>query len=729
MLVTMGGLAGLVHLGAAAGIAAPDADRATATAVVGEAASGGASNAAADDAAERIAPPIAAGADRGAREPRALQVLVRRAFCQKSWHYVGPLVVTAGGVVVAEREVVNQLPLQLVAPAHAPTLVFTAPDLLPAEFAVDAVVPGRSAEIELQPREQLLVEVRRPGAAAAATATWSVAVQMHTGEWGSVDDKGGDSVRVPFAAGEPFRWHARLSYDAVQVSVSGEQPALAPGEQRVLAVDFASVPTQRYLVDGPSPQLLAHCELRQRGGVGGAERSDTVPLAPDGTCELVPFPGSLFSIADVELLATPGGDVVVLRPERELQGVGLVDGGGAPVRSTAFDREGRSFSFNRAVHVAAREVLQQGVRLGSKFLTAQAVPASALAGPADLVLLPAAVDAVTTGALRVRVRGGTPPAPVLGKLHLVVQVTREESVDQPAAPEIVFTLPAGSTCALHWSAPGRTVPIAGPLAVRSGETVDVDVTWPQLAIWTGDVAGFTELPRERRWGRVTWGDGGDSGLFGRGHHVLAGKKDARFELALFDGEALDPTWRLYWGVAPVLARCDIVDAAERRFVVSPAGAVRWVTFAVEAQAPWTLAFATGAVGRPPFPAMRHDNRYALPIAAGQRLPGCLLGGPYDPNGMPTLAWFMVGDGDDQVRIRPAGGRSVELRPRTACANRGAALVGPHGQWSMGHVFEAATPVSVWVPDGTRGVVVFDGNDAARTAREFPLGAGDFVVID
>jgi hypothetical protein len=655
-------------------------------------------------------------------------VHVRRAFCETVRHYVGPVVVTAAGAVVADLELINQLPLGLVAPANAETLVFTAPGLLPGEVAVDDIDPKR-AQVVLQPREQLQLEVQRP--AAGEAATWSLAVQTDAGEWGQVRDEAGDRPCVPFVAGTKFRWQAELACGNQRVPLSGEEPALMPAERRVLVVDFSHVRTQRYRVDGPSPQLLRHLEIRQSYTQGGAERSVTVPLAADGTCEIVPFPDCTFRIDDVALIAEPIGDVVRLRPEGALQGVGLVDDGGAAIRSKAFGRDGSAFSYNKDVHVAARERLQKGVWLGERFLTAERVPAEALAGAADLVLIPVVAGARATGSLRVRVQGEPPAAEVLAKLRLVARFTHEENVVEPAAAEVVFTLPAGATCALQWSLPGHTAPIAAAVAVRGGETVDVAATWPQVAIWTGDVAGFTDLPRERRWSRVTWGEGKGIGIFGRGHHVLAGKDDARFEIALADGAELDPTWRLYWGGSQVLARCDVVDARVRRFVVSPVGAVRWVSVAVDAPAPWWLGFASAGTGRPPLPAMSHDNRYAFPVAAGQRLPGCLLEGSFQEGGggMRTLAWWQLGDGDDVLRVRPAGGRMVELRPRTAHADRGAALVGPHGQWDMGRDLSAAAAVSVWVPDGTRGVVVFDGNDAAATAREFPLGAGDAVVID
>ncbi|HEU4418944.1 MAG TPA: hypothetical protein VFT55_08395, partial [Planctomycetota bacterium] len=421
MVWVIGGFVQLVQLASPSGIAVPDAGRSQAAgAEVAEPAPAGESNAAAVAVAERTAAPAA---DRASSEPRVLQVRVCRAFCQRSWHYTGPLVVTAGDDVVAEQELINSRPLEVVAPAHAATLVFTAPGLSPAELAVDSVDQKRGAEVVMQPREQLLVEVHRPPAAAAATGKWSLAVQVHTGENGLVDDKGSDSVRVPFVAGGSFRWQASLHCGAVRVDLSGEQPALAPAEQRVLAIDFASVPTQRYRVVGPSPQLLAHCELRQQWGEGAARRFATMPLGPDGTCELVPLPDSRFSIGGVALRAAPGGDVVLLRPERELQGVGLVDGGGAAVHSIAFGSDGKRLSNNCAVHVAARELLQAGAWLGNSFLTAQQVPARALAGPADLVLVPVAADAVATGSLRVRVRGEPPAADVLAKLHLVARFT------------------------------------------------------------------------------------------------------------------------------------------------------------------------------------------------------------------------------------------------------------------------------------------------------------------
>ncbi|HEX6810102.1 MAG TPA: hypothetical protein VF384_00640 [Planctomycetota bacterium] len=670
---------------------------------------------------------VAAPGAAPAAGPRALRVRVSRVFCEAFPHYVGPIVVTAAGGVVANQELINHLPLELVAPEDAETLLFTAPDLLPGELAVGDIDPKRSQSVLLRPREQLQLEVQRP--AGAEAATWSFAAQTDAGDSGQVRDKDGDRPCVPFVAGSPFRWQAWLECGNLRMPLTGEEPALMPAERRVLVVDFSRVRTQRYRVDGPSPQLLAYLELRQDYTQGGTEGSVTVPLAADGTCELVPFPGCTFRIEDVALIAEPMGDVVRLRPECPLQGVGLVDAGGAAIRSKAFGRDGNGFSYNKDVHVAARERLQQGVWLGEKFLTAQPVPAEALSGPPDLLLLEAEVGERTTGSLRVRAQGEPPAAELLAKLRLVAKITPEESVVEPAAAEVVFKLPAGATCALHWSLPGCTVAIATAVAVRGGETVDVEAKWPQVAIWTGDVAGFTDLPRERRWGSVAWGEARGFGLFGRGYHVLAGKKDARFELALVDGEKLDPTWHLYWGITPVLARCDVVDVRERRFVVSPAGAVRWVSVAVDAPAPWWLGVARPGVGRPPLVAMTHNSRGTIPVAAGQRLFGCLHGGRFDAGGKRTLAWWHIGDGDDVLRVRPATGRMVELRPQTARANRGAALVGPDGQWDMGCDLTAAAPVSVWVPDGTRGVVVFDGNDAQATAREFPLGAGDFVVVD
>jgi hypothetical protein len=82
-----------------------------------------------------------------------------------------------------------------------------------------------------------------------------------------------------------------------------------------------------------------------------------------------------------------------------------------------------------------------------------------------------------------------------------------------------------------------------------------------------------------------------------------------------------------------------------------------------------------------------------------------------------------------VRVRPAAGRWLELRPVAARANRAAVLVGPHGQRDMGCDLSALAPVRVWAPDGTRGVAVFDGYSMAQTRREIALGSGDLVIVD
>ncbi|HEX6813099.1 MAG TPA: hypothetical protein VF384_15860 [Planctomycetota bacterium] len=70
-----------------------------------------------------------------------------------------------------------------------------------------------------------------------------------------------------------------------------------------------------------------------------------------------------------------------------------------------------------------------------------------------------------------------------------------------------------------------------------------------------------------------------------------------------------------------------------------------------------------------------------------------------------------------------------MRASTTDENRGTVLVGPAGQWDFGFTVTAGKPARVWVPDGTRAIAVFDGQQPRASAREIPLGNADTIAID
>jgi hypothetical protein len=211
-------------------------------------------------------------------------------------------------------------------------------------------------------------------------------------------------------------------------------------------------------------------------------------------------------------------------------------------------------------------------------------------------------------------------------------------------------------------------------------------------------------------------------VFGRGYCPIY--KTSEFQRALLPDETLDETWKLYWAMFTVPARAEVVDATQRRFVVRPVAEVRWVSLRVETDGPW---IAMAAEPREfPMRQLSHDNQYPIPVARAQVVHGVLMRSGPHPR---TLAWWTIADGVDELRVRPAGGRTIELRPVAAYANRGVVLIGPGGQRDLGYNLYSAEPLRVFAPDGTRAVAVFDGNNLKGTLREIPLGASDVVVID
>lgn len=270
---------------------------------------------------------------------------------------------------------------------------------------------------------------------------------------------------------------------------------------------------------------------------------------------------------------------------------------------------------------------------------------------------------------------------------------------------------------------GGSIDIARGLEVPVGKTVTITTEWPAIEAWHGVVDGLAAMPIERRWSRVGWGEGWP---FGKGHAPLG--TNGRFEIMLPAGEALPTGWRLWWGAQAVPAQLDLVDAGQRSFVVQASSAVRWVPIRVQSPSRWLLLVGGSAKDVMPLSFAGRDNEYPLPVAAGQAVHGAVTTGAWGASSR-TIAWWSVVDGVDALQIVPAAGRTLEIRPRAAKRHRAVALVGPNGQRDWGCELETDQARRLFVPEGTRGLAVFDGNDVVGTLREIPLGSNDVVVID
>ncbi|HZN41211.1 MAG TPA: hypothetical protein VFD82_20565 [Planctomycetota bacterium] len=648
---------------------------------------------------------------------RSLQVRIMRKLGDRPTHYVGPLQVTAGNAVLADRTLVNRLALSLEVPATG-RILFTAPGHEPAELdAAEALAQRSLVQVVLRPLTALRIEAT--GVLDAARAKLWVQLSSDRGDHARA--KAPEPVAaydVPFVEGVAFAWQAWLVQGSRSLYLSGREPALQAREQRRLLFDFAALRPQRYRLVGPSSGLLAELSVFRRWGAGELECSDTAKPDPDGSCELVPVEGAEWTVSGHPLRLEPRGDEVLLHPPGALLGIGIRDAANEPQETVAWNDAGQPVSGLTRLHVFCREQLPPTLRFGRSPAESQEVRCSTLPSDRDVVWLPREERAQPVGTLRVRVRGTPPAADVAGKFAICVSFLGQHGARQPASDEVSFELAPG-TYTVSWSAFDRGLPIARECQVRAGESLDVDAEWPQLQLWSGSVLGFDELPPDRRWTRVSWGEGG---LFGTGYCPIF--KTSEFRRALLPGETLDGTWQLYWDLFAVPARAEVVDAPQHRFVVRAAAEVRWVSLRVEIEGPWRALVA----GPREFPLrqLSHDNQYPIPVARGQVVNGVISGAGRHPR---TLAWWTITDGVDELRLRPAGGRTIELRPVAACANRGVVLIGPGGQRDLGYDIHSAEPLRVFAPDGTRAIAVFDGHNLKGTLREIPLGASDVVVID
>jgi hypothetical protein len=302
----------------------------------------------------------------------------------------------------------------------------------------------------------------------------------------------------------------------------------------------------------------------------------------------------------------------------------------------------------------------------------------------------------------------------LESLRLQVRNGRDVVASTPVdAEDVTFELRAGHSYDVSWAVPEmEPIAIANGCAVRTDFPVTITAEWPAIESWTGEVAGLAEMPADRRWMFVTHGEGPPFGTRRKSLH-----REARFQVLVAAGEGLDPTWRLSRGNQSVAARVDQVDPIGRRFVVRPAGKVRWVPFQVDADPPWLVR--TGCDAQP---FCGHSSQHPFAITQGDTVHGVLVTALFGGQ-QRTLAWWSITDGVDELTLRPAPGRTIELRAADTRSRR-VALVGPHGQRDFGHYLAHGWPLLVWVPDGTRAIAVRDDSGAWR---ELPVA--DVVVID
>lgn len=657
-----------------------------------------------------------------------MRVRVSQLLGARNRHYTGPLLISIDGENVVDTTLVNNDPVVFAASRTAQRIRFEAPGYLPRELTLPQLMQtteakgqrGAPASIGLEPAARVRFEVsglmERAGAQ-LEVALATTALQA-TGQCALTRNEAGEGIA--FVPGAEFAWSATLVQGTSRRQWSGREGALQFGERRTITLDVAAAPVRRYQLVGVSTELIAMLTAYRRRP--GDNEGQAVKFAADGSCELSPLPDAIWSCHGAHLLEEPRAEETLLRPEGGLVAIGLRQASGQAVSAALLDADGRVLDTQREWHVLPRATLPAVVRLGLNFTNSRTVIARDLPIDRDVVAFLPWSAADTPAYVRLTMQGQTPDARVAPRL--VVEILAD---GEPFAREQVGELgggaavPPGKGLDLRWrigTSPGPV--IARGVRVAAGAIQEIAAAWPATKWWTGRVDGLAEMPEARRWHRVTWGEATPTAVFGRGMERLIG--DGTFSLLLPAGEGLDATWTLLHGMTRIAAVVDAVDVERGTFVVRPRSEVLWVAPRVEIPPPWVLLVVAG-VGSPAGNLGSHDQQRPVPLLAGDALHGVVL------TNMRAVAWFTLDANAATRPIRATGGRTITVRTRATNLTRHVCLVGPAGQLDIGNEVAGDRPLSLFVPDGTRAIAVFDEARPNDAPVELPLPAGDVLVVD
>jgi hypothetical protein len=412
-------------------------------------------------------------------------------------------------------------------------------------------------------------------------------------------------------------------------------------------------------------------------------------------------------------------DEVQCEVEDRLVGLQLVDLDSKPVATRWLGELGQFRGDAAEVHLVRLTDLPDTVTLwvDAHRIRTFAVPRR----DGDLIVLHEA-DAVPQTSVTVVVEGESPPSEFRRTLALLLrQVDGTVSRRQQVVDRATFVLPAGGEFELAWCVETSSGPPVLRVALANGEARVVNVAWPQVCAWTGEVEGHLQTPLPQRCHRVS---------FGAGASFLAGwtmRLDAqgRFRGCHFAATPPPGPVFLVWGTMKLPAYCEQPDPSVPHLVVRPASTLRWHQFEVQAPPPWLLVVSEAT---PDGPRTVHvvtpEQQWPMPI--GEAVARSWVLERFEGEQSTVLAFGEVGPAE-RTRIAPASIREVVVQGRgqgdsTCC------WIGPHGQSSSSFEVRAGARLRAQVPADTRGLRLRD--DAAVSGwRELPMGADGIVRLD
>lgn len=685
---------------------------------------------------ERHASAEAETARRAANETAAItisnlptHVVVRQRLGSTRTHYSGPLHIAGETLGARQLEVRSSAPIAVnwrpTADGAVEPLQLRAPGYRTASCAPTRDrTQGEAVEVVLEPAASLVFEIVGPGGNET-----SFAVRVEHGEQSASGLLRGTSAgdvtsargELAIPGGGDRAWSVDWKDGERLVSASGTAMALGLEEQRLVAVDLRRVPMQRHRLVGPSSALLAHCNVawRRSGRRGGV---DQVEVAADGsffrsTDELEPV---LVDLDDGVVATTlrSDRDEVQCHVAEALVGIQLLDGDARPVCCRRLGVMGEFRSGAKEMHLLRRSELPDTVTLWVYGrIRTFAVPRMG----GDLIVLHEA-DAMPQTSVTVVVEGEWPPTESWRALALQLrQVDGDVTRRQQVVERTTFVLPAGGEFDLAWCVETLPGPQVLRVALATGEARVVNVAWPQVCAWTGEVEGHLQTPLPQRCHRVGFGPGAS---FLSGWTMRLDPSGRFHGIRLASQPPPEPVF-LVWGSMKLPAVCEQPDPAVPHLVVRPASALRWQQFAVEATAPWRLVVSEAtAEGTRVAHVVTPEQQWPMPI--GDSAVRSWVLERFEGERSVVLAFGEVG-AEATTRVAPAPARRVVIEGR----GRGPAIcswLGPRGQSSTSFEVAACARFEAEVPADTRGLWV-RGEAAATEWREVPIGADGVVRLD
>ncbi|MEO6598180.1 MAG: hypothetical protein ABIP94_25835 [Planctomycetota bacterium] len=654
--------------------------------------------------------------------PPVLAVKFRKHAQDGSSPFVGTLAVLADGVREQNFEIVNRDPVAVRMPAGAKTLRFETPGRHAVEWDLTALLADSVVFVPDARVRLVVVGVTQRDVA----VQWQVLDgSMQQADW-TYARSAVDAPREPLVpSGEALMWRAVLELDGSFAVLSGSEPPLHSGECRTVYLDVRSLGEGHYRVVGVSPALLPRLTLRVRAQAlaGHWGMASEVRVESEGRfvmpgSDRVRFEVDVVGGFDV-LVEEPAGEEYLLRPRSPLVGFWCSDRSGGFV-AFSMSKDRARFPAATATCIFDRRMLGPRLFVQKPGEVATAFRTEDLPADEDLVDV-SRLPTQGMAALVVRLVGERAQRAVAGSASL--ELVRPDGSVASVGPSDAMD---PGTYGLRWNIGGEPGAwIVREIVLVAGERKVIEVEWPSFERWTGEVIGHAETPAAHRFQSVRFGDW--PSLAG-GKHLPLDAAGA-FTLQVAEGREPAATVEFRCGLMQVRGEVVAVDPERHHVVVRPPSGLRWVSLRVEGEpGGWKATLHRAGSDMPWTCVWSHEQRPIL-VPPGTVLGGALFRASAAAGAGAPIAWFDVDGTCDEHVVRAGPTRCLEVQTAKAGRVRGVALVGARGQLAYVYEFPSNGTLRLDVPDGTRGLVVFEGSEEGARGRELPIPLGPVLVID